>query len=120
MQHLTAAHIFRNQRTNQHSELTTSVYIKKKKEKKKKKKKEKEEKTHYKQIFNQNHIQHECRASTPEHRIALRSKRSIIILILKSKDASWPENVENEQIFTSASKEEKKNISYFYKSKILH
>ena len=35
MQHLTAAHIFRNQRTNQHSELTTSVDIKKKKKKKK-------------------------------------------------------------------------------------
>ena len=54
---------------------------------------------------------------------SIKSKRSIIILILKSKDASWPENVENEQIFTSASKEKKKrkkNISYFHKSKILH
>lgn len=39
---------------------------------------------------------------------SIKSKRSIIILILKSKDASWPENVENEQIFTSASKEKKK------------
>lgn len=82
--------------------------------------KKEEEKTHYKQLFHPNHMQHECRDSTPEYRIALWSKRSIIILILKSKDASWPENVENEQIFTSASKEEEKDKKgYFYKSKIL-